>query len=184
MVVYSGLKAINLKPGERIVVTPATGRNEHALARLVSAHPRVVSMTVRTNDVDKDTENLQQYGVVDGVLDMTPMGAEGSTHVRAASGALEQYGRACMMGMGVGAMKDIEIPVMQMTFRSITVHGHAMYLGEDVRDIIKTAEASVLKLGKHRGVDTVAEFKLDNFKKGFDWVAKNHEFGQMAVLVP
>lgn len=205
VVAYSGLKAIHLKPGERIVVTPATGifsgaavgvavamgatviatgRNEHALARLVSAHPHVVSSTVRTNEVDKDIANLQQYGLVDAFFEMTPMGAEGSTHVRAAFGALKQYGRACMMGMGAGAMKDVEVPLMQLTFKSVTVHGHAMYWGEDVRDIIKMAEAGVLKLGKHRGFDTVAEFRFDDFKKGFDWVAKNHELGQMAVLVP
>jgi D-arabinose 1-dehydrogenase-like Zn-dependent alcohol dehydrogenase len=205
VVAYSGLKGINLKPGERIIVTPATGmfsgaavgvavamgatvlatgRNEHALARLVSAHPTLVSSIPRTSDVETDTANLQRHGAVDAFLEMTPMGAEGSTHVRAAFGALKQYGRACIMGMGAGAMKDVEIPTMQLTYRSITVHGHAMYQGEDVRELIRMAEAGVLKLGKQRGFDAVTVFKLEDFGKGFDWVSENHELGQMAVLVP
>ncbi|CAG5185153.1 uncharacterized protein ALTATR162_LOCUS11235 [Alternaria atra] len=205
VVAYSGLKGIGLKAGERIIVTPATGifsgaavgvavamgatvlatgRNERALERLVSAHPRLVSSVPRTNDVDIDVKSLQQYGPVDAFLEMTPMGAEGSTHVRAAFGALKQYGRACIMGFGGGAMKHVEIPMMELTFKSITVHGHAMYWGQDVKEMVKMAEAGVLKLGKQRGHDVVTEFKFEDFEKGFDWVGANHELGQMAVLVP
>jgi D-arabinose 1-dehydrogenase-like Zn-dependent alcohol dehydrogenase len=205
IVAYSGLKGINVKPGERIIVTPATGifsgaavgvavamgatvlatgRNEHALSRLVSAHGPLVSSILRTNDAQTDAVNLQQHGTVDAFLEMTPMGAEGSTHVRAAFGALKQYGRACIMGFGAGAMEDVEIPMMALTFKSITVHGHAMYRGEDVSEVIRMAEAGVLKLGKERGFDAVTEFKFEEFGKGFDWVTENHELGQTAVLVP
>ena len=53
-----------------------------------------------------------------------------------------------------------------------------------MKEIIKMAEAGVLKLGKHRGHDAVTEFGLGDFEKGFDWVGANHELGQMAVLVP
>jgi D-arabinose 1-dehydrogenase-like Zn-dependent alcohol dehydrogenase len=148
VIAYSGLKGIAVKAGERIIVTPATGmfsgaavgvavamgatvlatgRNERALARLVSAHGDLVSSIPRASDVETDTANLKQHGTVDAFLEMTPMGAEGSTHVRAAFGALKQYGRACIMGFGAGAMKDVEIPMMELTFKSITVHGHAMY---------------------------------------------------------
>ncbi|KAG9190199.1 hypothetical protein G6011_08287 [Alternaria panax] len=205
VVAYSGLKGVGLKAGERIIVTPATGifsgaavgvavamgatvlatgRNERALRRLVSAHPQLVSSIPRTNDVDTDVKSLRQYGPVDAFLEMTPMGAEGSTHVRAAFGALKQYGRACIMGFGSGAMNHVEIPMMELTFKSITVRGHAMYWGQDVKEIVKMAEAGVLKLGKQRGHDEVTEFGLEDFEKGFDWVGANHELGQMAVLVP
>ncbi|RYN20876.1 hypothetical protein AA0112_g10464 [Alternaria arborescens] len=205
VVAYSGLKGIGLTAGERIIVTPATGifsgaavgvavamgatvlatgRNERALERLVSAHPQLVSRIPRTNDVDTDIKALQQYGPVDAVLEMTPTGAEGSTHVRAAFGALKQYGRVCIMGFGGGAMKHVEISMMELVYKSITVHGHAMYWGQDVKEIIKMAEAGVLKLGKQRGHDAVTEFGLGDFEKGFDWVGANHELGQMAVLVP
>ncbi|KAI4931468.1 hypothetical protein J4E85_004061 [Alternaria conjuncta] len=205
VVAYSGLKGIGLRPGERLVVTPATGlfsgaavgvavamgatvlvtgRNERALRRLVDAHPKLVSSVLRTNDVEVDVKNLQKHGTVDAFLEFTPMGAEGSTHVRAAFGALKQYGRACIMGFGGGAMKDVEIPMMDIVFKSITVHGHAMYRGQDVKEMIKMAEAGVLKLGKERGFDSVTGFKMDDFERGFDWVGENHELGQMAVLVP
>ncbi|KAE8843310.1 hypothetical protein HRS9139_02607 [Pyrenophora teres f. teres] len=205
VVPYSGLNGIGLKAGERLVVTPATGlfsgaavgvavamgatvlvtgRNEKALKKLVDAHPKLVSSVTRTNDVDTDVENLQRYGPVDAFLELTPKGAEGSTHVRAAFGALKQYGRACLMGYGGGAMKDVEIPTVELMFKSITVHGHAMYWGQDVKEVIKMAEAGVLKLGKERGFDKVTEFKMDDFEKGFDWVGQNHELGQITVLVP
>ncbi|KAI4606254.1 hypothetical protein J4E80_010231 [Alternaria sp. BMP 0032] len=205
VVAYSGLKGIGLRPGERLIVTPATGlfsgaavgvavamgatvlvtgRNERALRRLVDAHPKLVSSVLRTNDVEVDVKNLQKHGTVDAFLEFTPMGAEGSTHVRAAFGALKQYGRACIMGFGGGAMKDVEIPMMDIVFKSITVHGHAMYRGQDVKEMIKMAEAGVLKLGKERGFDSVTGFKMDDFERGFDWVGENHELGQMAVLVP
>jgi D-arabinose 1-dehydrogenase-like Zn-dependent alcohol dehydrogenase len=88
------------------------------------------------------------------------------------------------MGFGGGAMKHVEISMMELVYKSITVHGHAMYWGQDVKEIIKMAEAGVLKLGKHRGHDAVTEFGLGDFEKGFDWVGANHELGQMAVLVP
>ena len=81
-------------------------------------------------------------------------------------------------------MKDVEIPMMDIVFKSITVHGHAMYRGQDVKEMIKMAEAGVLRLGKERGLDSVTEFKMDDFERGFDWVGENHELGQMAVLVP
>jgi len=161
-----------------------TGRNEKALKKLVDAQTKLVSSVTRTNDVDTDVENLQRYGPVDAFLELTPKGAEGSTHVRAAFGALKQYGRACLMGYGGGAMKDVEIPTVELMFKSITVHGHAMYWGQDVKEVIKMAEAGVLKLGKERGFDKVTEFKMDDFEKGFDWVGQNHELGQITVLVP
>jgi D-arabinose 1-dehydrogenase-like Zn-dependent alcohol dehydrogenase len=205
VVAYSGLKGINLKPGERIIVTPATGifsgaavgvavamgatvlatgRNEHALARLVSAHPGRVLSIPRTNDMEADTAALKEHGTVDALLEMTPTGADGSTHVRAAFGALKQYGRACIMGFCSGAMKDVEISVSQIIFQSITVHGHAMYWPEDVSEVIRLAEAGILKLGKQRGYDEVKEFKFEDFEDGFEWVTSNHELGEMAVLVP
>jgi threonine dehydrogenase-like Zn-dependent dehydrogenase len=72
----------------------------------------MVSAVPRTNDVDTDRENLKKHGPVDAFLEMTPMGAEGSTHVRAAFGALKQYGRASIMGFGGGAMKDVEMDMV------------------------------------------------------------------------
>jgi hypothetical protein len=63
------------------------------------------------------------------------------------------------------------------------VHGHVMYSGEDVKEVIRMAEAGVLKLGKQRGFDAVTEFKFEDFEKGFEWVTENHALGQMAVLV-
>jgi D-arabinose 1-dehydrogenase-like Zn-dependent alcohol dehydrogenase len=204
-VAFSGLRGIGLLAGERLVVTPATGcfsgasvgvavamgttvvavgRKEKALERLSSAHSGLVQTVLRTGDLAADTANLQQYGTVDAFLEMTPFGADGSTHVRAAFGALKQYGRACIMGMGAGAMKDVEIPMMELMFKGITVHGHAMYRSEDVRDLIKMAEAGVLKLGKKRGFDEVKEFRFGELEDGFKWVAENNELGQMAILVP
>jgi D-arabinose 1-dehydrogenase-like Zn-dependent alcohol dehydrogenase len=204
-VAFSGLRGIGLVAGERLIVTPATGsfsgasvgvavamgatviavgRKENALARLSAAHPDLVRTVLRTGDLTTDTANLQRCGTIDAFLEMTPFGADGSTHVRAAFSALKQHGRACIMGMGAGAMKDVEIPVMELTFKSITVHGHAMYRGEDVRDLIKMAEAGVLKLGKQRGFDEVKEFRFAELEDGFKWVSENNELGHMAVLVP
>ncbi|KAJ4375292.1 hypothetical protein N0V83_002378 [Neocucurbitaria cava] len=202
---YSGLKGINMKPGERLVVTPATGmfsgaavgvavamgatviatgRHQGALSKLKAAHADQVETVVRTGDLEADKAALQQHGTIDAFLEMTPMGADGSNHVRVAFSALKQYGRACIMGMGAGATKHVEIPVMELTFRGITVHGHAMYWGEDVRELIRMAEAGVLKLGKKRGFDPVKEFNFEDFERGFEWVSGNTEVGQMGVLVP
>ncbi|KAH7410454.1 chaperonin 10-like protein [Phaeosphaeria sp. MPI-PUGE-AT-0046c] len=203
-VAYSGLKGIGLKAGEQIVVTPATGafsgagvgvavamgarvvavgRKDTALRRLRDAHPGFVRTVVRTGDLATDTEKLQQFGTIDAFLEMAPFGAEGSNHVRAAFNVLKQYGRACVMGMGAGATQNVEISMMELTFKSITVHGHAMYRGEDVRDVIRMAEAGVLKLGKHRGFDEAMEFSLEDYENGFEWVAEHNELGQLAVLV-
>lgn len=205
VVAYSGLRGIGLKAGEQIIVTPATGafsgaavgvavamgarvvavgRKDTALKRLRDAHQGVVKTIVRTGDLETDTANLQQFGTIDAFFEMAPFRADGSNHVRAAFNALKQYGRACVMGMGGGATRNVEISMMELTFKSITIHGHAMYSGEDVRDVIRMAEAGVLKLGKHRGFDEVVEFSLEDYEKGYEWVAEHNELGQTAVLVP
>lgn len=205
VVAYSGLKGIGLKAGEQLLVTPATGtfsgaavgvavamgarvvavgRKEGALKRLRDAHPGMVRTVVRTGDLETDTDKLKQFGTIDAFLEMAPFGAEGSNHVRAAFNVLRQYGRACVMGMGGGANKNVEVSMMELVFKSITVHGHAMYRGEDVRDVIRMAEAGVLKLGRQRGFDDVLEFRLEDYEKGYEWVAEHNELGQVAVLVP
>ncbi|OAL45082.1 GroES-like protein [Pyrenochaeta sp. DS3sAY3a] len=202
---YSGLRGIDLKPGERVIITPATGifsgaavgvavamgatvvatgRNQVALNRLKSAHPGVVETVVRTGDLETDAANFRSHGTVDAFLELTPFGADGSSHVRAAFGALKIYGRACVMGYGAGAQSNVEISVMDLMFKGITVHGHAMYRSEDVRELIRLAESGVLKLGRKRGFDEVKEFTYEDLQQGFEWVSKNNKLGQMAVLVP
>ncbi|KAF2001472.1 GroES-like protein [Amniculicola lignicola CBS 123094] len=205
IVAYGGLRSIELQAGDRIIVTPATGayngstvgvavamgasviatgRTESALALLKKVHPGQVETVVRTGDVETDTAALKAFGPVDKMLEMGPGRAVGSTHAKSAIGALRPFGRAVIMGLGGGPMTHVEIPYMALVWNGIRIQGQVMYNLAWLKDLIKMAEAGVLKLGKERGFEVVGEFKLEELEQAWKIAAENDVFGKVVVLTP
>ena len=117
-VTYGGLRGIGLKPGETVIVAPATGgasgaavriavavgasviavsRNLEVLKKVQIAFPRVEIVQLK-GSVEKDTAAMSQLGPVDAYIDVSPPGARKSMYVRSCLMALKQYGRAPLMG--------------------------------------------------------------------------------------
>ena len=110
MVPYGGLRDIDLKAGETVIVSPATGafggaavltalamgarviamgRNVEALERIKKRSERIESVPI-TGDVLKDSEALKRFGPVDAFFDISPPEAGKSTHIKSGILALKR----------------------------------------------------------------------------------------------
>ncbi|KAI9339499.1 chaperonin 10-like protein [Zopfochytrium polystomum] len=200
----AGLRAIDLRAGETVVVAPATGsvsgaavrvavamgatvialgRNPNDLAAVQAQFPpgrvRVVPIT---GDVEADAAALRaaaQRGRVDAFLDLSPAAAAGSTHVRSAFQALRQNGRACLMGV---VQQDLAMPYALATWKNLTVRGQFMYERHIVTDVIKMAESGVMPLGSGAGIEVVGAFGLEKFEEAFTLAKEVKGFSKLVVF--
>lgn len=198
-VVYGGLRGIDLKAGETIIVAPATGiysgaavevasamgarviavgRNLETLKKVAANLPRVEVIQLN-GDVNEDLASLKKFGTIDAYIDISPAAANESTHIRSCMMAVRQYGRVSLMGV---IMKDIAIPYAVAVGQNLTIRGQYMYERDDVRDLIKLAESGLLKLGTAAGHVIVGEFSLDDYEKAFDVAQQNPEAGKKVLF--
>ena len=161
--------------GARVI---AMSRNIDALQRIAKRIPRV-NIVQTKGDVEADAKALQQFGTVDAYLDISP--AVDTTHVRSCLMALKQYGRASLMGVIQG---DIPISYMMAMYKNLTIRGQFMYERDDVRGIIKLAEAGVLRLGKSAGNEIVGQFPLEEWEKALETAENNPEAGKEVLFIP
>ncbi|KUJ09344.1 GroES-like protein [Mollisia scopiformis] len=201
LVPYGGLRDIDLKTGESIIIAPATGtfgsaatklalamgarvigvgRNLEALKELQTSYANDrFEIAQITGDVPTDLKTLQTFGTIDAYLDISPPEAANSTHFKTCMLALRKGGRVSLMG---GLKGELTIPVKVVVSKDLRIRGKWMYERQDVRDLIKMIEVGVLKLGGQ----TVEKFGLDEWEAGFD---KAVEFGGSggkgsAIIVP
>ncbi|KAI0143839.1 GroES-like protein [Xylariaceae sp. FL1272] len=203
LVSFGGLRTIDLKPGETIVVCPATGgfggagvhvaaaigarviamgRNEGELARLktfvTKGIPWAMVETVKiTGDKEADTASIQAFGTIDAVLDLSPPAAARSTHLLSAVASLRRGGRVSMMGF-------TEQNIIDWNFLSndIQAKGKLMYEREDLILFVKMLEAGLFP----KGTDLVEtkSYTLEDWKEAFDVAAKYYGVGRIVTLTP
>ncbi|KAK2592540.1 hypothetical protein QQS21_009755 [Conoideocrella luteorostrata] len=184
-VAYGGLRRIDIKAGETIVITPATGffsgaaiqaaramgatvvavsRNAEKLAELEQRHPGV--KTVTAGEVENLTAAISAHGIIDAVVDVSPPAATDSPYLGQAILALRRYGRVCLMG----GRSDATLPVPHglMVFKDLTVRGSWMYEGEHIQTLIRMIESGVLKVGKAAGQQAVANYPLEKLEEALE----------------
>jgi threonine dehydrogenase-like Zn-dependent dehydrogenase len=199
MVPYGGLSSISLRPGETIIIAPATGsfgsaavklslgmgarviaigRSSSSLAALSKQYndSRLVTVPI-TGDVAADLKSLQAYGTIDVFFDISPPEATDSTHFKSSILSLRKGGRVCLMG---GLKDDLGIPVRAVMSRDLTIKGKWMYERSDVRELIQMIELGILKLGGHK----LEKFGLEEWEKGFDAATEMKGSDGMAVICP
>lgn len=203
LVAYGGLRGIGLQPGETVIVAPATGmfsgaavqvavamgakviafsRNKAVMEQLRATLPAGrVEIVLNTGDAEKDTAALKQFGPVDAYIDISPVQAAKSTHVRSAILAVRPYGRVSLMGV---IPNDIAVPYVHAVFNNLTIRGQYMYEREDVRSLIKLAETGVLPLGEKGGVEILGRFGLEDFVKAVELAAAHPEAGSAVIFTP
>lgn len=203
LITYGGMRGIDLKAGETIIIAPATGgysgaavgvaiamgarviatgRNTAVLERLAATFPPGrVCVAPMKGDLEADKATLKSFGPADAYLDISPAQAAGSTHHAACFDALRPYGRASLMGV-VGS--DIAVPHVVATFKNLTIRGQYMYEREDVLGLIKLAETGVLKVGEAVGSRVVGTYKLEQIQEAFKCAEENGNAGEIVVLEP
>ncbi|KAF8873011.1 alcohol dehydrogenase [Gymnopilus junonius] len=195
---YGGLRDIDLRAGETVVVAPATGsfggaavmvalalgakviamgRNVEALKKIaaISDHVKIVPIT---GDQQAETAALLKHGPIDAYFDISPPEAAKSTHIKAALYALKVGGRVSLMG---GITEDVPIPIGLVTQKNILLKGTWMYTREAVGEMIKMVELGVLGLG-HSKIS--GRFKMEEWDEAFECAEKNAGFGEITLLAP
>ncbi|KAF2723991.1 alcohol dehydrogenase [Polychaeton citri CBS 116435] len=199
---YGGLRDIELRPGQTIIVAPATGpfggaavvaalamgarviamgRNRDALHRIKELFAGRVETVPITGDMQTDHNELKKFGRIDAYYDIGPREASESTHLKSAILALRRGGRVSLMG---GYKDDMPFPHNFIMHRNIRLYGKWMYERSDIEDLIKLAETGTLKLGKAAGSLVVGEFPLEEWKQAWDCAWDNNRMGQLTLIKP
>ena len=204
LVPYGGLLAGDLRAGETLVVSGATGgfgsagvavalamgaarvvatgRNEGALEELARRFgPRV--RPARMSGVEADDQRLiiERAGrPIDCVLDFLPREATGA-QVRAAAMTARPGGRVVLMG-GVGRQggADLELPYPWLMRNDITVRGKYMYPRDAPARMVGLIRGGLLDLAKF----DLTEFVLDDANAAVTHAAANAGPFQLTVLRP
>ena len=130
LVPYGGLRDIELRAGQTVIVAPATGpfggwavavalamgarviamgRNKAALERLKKRVPlpeRLETVPI-TGDLLADADALKQHGQIDAYFDIGPPEASGSTHIKSCILALRHSAKISFMGGYDGGMRKL-----------------------------------------------------------------------------
>lgn len=196
-----GLRAIDVKAGETIIVAPATGafggaavqvasalgakviamgRNEEALKKLKETYERVDTVRM-SGDIGKEMEALGKFGPIDALFDISSPLAAKSTHMKSCINVLREGGRITMMG---GVMDDIEIPYPTVMAKSLMLKGKFMYDRQDLEDLIRMVECGLVDLSEKAGVKIVGKFKFEESDEAMTTAEKRDKLGEQVVLVP
>ncbi|KAE9387310.1 GroES-like protein [Gymnopus androsaceus JB14] len=186
LVPYGGLDDIGLKPGETIIVAPATGqfgggavrvalamgasrviamgRNEAALKQLSALSDRVVTVKITGNE-QADAEALEKLGPAEVFFDISPPMAAGSTHFKSAIAALGHSGRISLMG---GVRADLSFLYSDFMHRNLSMKGTWMYSRAQILNFIKLIDSGLLPLGQKAGLTVRGKFGLEEWKEAFE----------------
>jgi alcohol dehydrogenase len=197
LVPYGGFVAVDLRPGETVLVSGATGnygsagvavalamgaarvvapgRNEKMLddlARRFGDRVRTVRLTGQPTEDDRRMRSAAD-GPIDVVLDLLPPAA-GPAPVQAAAMTVREFGRVVLMG---GVRDDLVLPYRWLMRNSITVRGQWMFPRAAAPDLVSLARAGLLDLGQYQ----VAEFSLDEVNEAVAHAAGDKPFSLTVV---
>jgi alcohol dehydrogenase len=203
LVPYGGLTAVDLRPGETVLVSGATGnygsagvmmalalgaarvvapgRNEKVLDDLARRFGDRIRTVRLTGEAAEDQHRMRSAadGPVDVVLDLLPPAA-GTAPVRAAAMTVREFGRVVLMG-GVGMLggDDLALPYPWLMRNGITVRGQWMFPRAGAPRLISLARSGLLDLAQYQ----VAEFALDDVNEAVAHAAGDKPF-MLTVVRP
>ncbi|KAF5667268.1 alcohol dehydrogenase [Fusarium heterosporum] len=178
---FGGLRDIDIKSGDKVIISPAAGtfgsaavlatlamgaqviavgRNKQTLEELKAVSPDRIRVVLNTGDTHADIEELSKFGPADAFFDISPGKAATSTHFKSCISSLKRGGRVSLMG----AHQELSLPTQFIMLNDITVKGKWMYTKDDIRNMIRLLEIGYLKIG---AVKTVGTFPLERFDDAF-----------------
>jgi NADPH:quinone reductase-like Zn-dependent oxidoreductase len=208
MVPFGGLSEVDVKPGEIVIVAPATGRyggaavavalamgatvvaagrNSSALRSLESIH--VASGRLRTVVLTDDpARNIELFKAAAGTsngadvyLDFSPPAMQGGALLNAGISSLRSFGRCILMGGNSG---KIEVPYLELMFKSIRLQGRFMYSRQHILQLIQMFESGLVLLGTKGGVHSKQEFGLESINEALEAAGRLTGWGSHVVLKP
>jgi alcohol dehydrogenase len=204
LVPYGGLLAANLKAGETVLVSGATGnfgsagvaialamgagwvvapgRNETMLQDLVRRFgPRVRTVNLSGEEAE-DQKRIQKAapGPIDCVLDLLPPSAP-TKAVRAAAMAVRQFGKVVLMG-GVGMLggDDLSLPYPWIMRNCITIIGQWLCPRQANDGLVKLVQSGLLDLNNW----DITTFDLDHANEAVSHAAVSGGPFKLDVLRP
>lgn len=207
LVPFGGLCEVDVRPGEVVIIGPATGRyggaavsvalamgaiviatgrNKDALKNLEKIHDTTRLKTVQlTGHSETDTESfraaIDKPDGADVYLDISPPAAQGSSLTASGIRALRAFGRCIIMGGNSG---NVDFPYLEIMFKSIRIQGRFMYDRQHVQRLIQMAESGLLPLGKNAGVTQTEVFGLEQVEEALEAASKLSGWGGHVVLKP
>lgn len=209
LVPFGGLDAAGVRPGDVVLVAPATGkfggaavavacamgarviaagRNEQALVRLKKVFRERVSDVVLKGEVEADYKAIKAAAGPKGVdvfyeINPPAAGANGATPSSIIAGirALRHGGTCVIMG---GISGNIAIPCSEVMFRDLKIMGKFMYSREQVERMIKLVEVGGLRMGAGIGSQVVGRFGLEEVDRAMEMAAENGGWGTNVALLP
>ncbi|KAK8245992.1 GroES-like protein [Phyllosticta capitalensis] len=201
LVPYGGLDDIGLKPGETVIVAPATGqfgsaavrvalamgagrvvamgRNQGALEQLSALDGRVSTVRI-TGDMAADAAALRTWGLADAFFDISPPMAAGSTHFKSGIAALRNGGRISLMG---GLPSDVSFAYEDFMVRGLSMKGTWMYSREQISGFLRLVESGLLSLSERGGLRVGGTFGLEQWREAFE-AAKVAQTDETVAIVP
>ncbi|KAJ3794887.1 alcohol dehydrogenase [Lentinula aff. detonsa] len=201
LVPYGGLDDVGLKPGETIVIAPATGpfgsaavrvalamgagrviamgRSETALKRLCALDSRIVTVQITGNE-QSETEALKRHGPIDVFFDISPPMAVDSTHFKSVIAVLKHGGRISLMG---GVRGDLSFPYATFMQRNLSMKGTFMFSREQILSFVKLIQSGLLPLGEKGGLSVGGKFGLEKWEEAFE-KARVAGTGEVVAIVP
>ena len=200
---YGGLLAGDLKPGETLVISGATGgfggagvavalamgagrvvatgRNEAALTDLARRlGPRVQPVRMTGVEADDRAAIAQAAaGPIDMVLDFLPREATAS-QVMAAALAVRHGGRIVLMGGLRGDTGDLPINYNWLMHQNVTLKGQWMYDADAIPRLVQIVRAGLIDLGQFE----MTEFPLGDVNAAVAHAAAHAGPRQLTVLRP
>ena len=204
LVPYGGLLAADLRAGETLLISGATGnfgssaiaialamgagcviapgRNESMLGELVRRFGNRVRPVKLSGDEVADRQTIIQAapGPIDCVLDLLPPSAS-TIAVRAAMMTVRPYGRVILMG-GVGMLggASLDIPYPWLMRNLITIRGQWMYSPSAVSGLASLIHAGLLDLKQF----TITDFPLKDANEAVVYASKNARPFHLTVIQP
>lgn len=204
LVPYGGFLAADLRPGETVLVSGATGnfgsaavsvalamgaacvvapgRNEKILADLVRRFGDRVKPVRLTGNEDDDRESMKRAapGPIDCVFDIMPPSVN-PTVVRAAIMTVRAYGRVALMGgVGMAGGAGLELPYPWIMRNCISIHGVWMYPPDAASRLIALVRAGLLRLEEYKAT----AFDLDHANEAVEHAAANGGPFRLTVIRP
>lgn len=204
LIPYGGLRAMDFRAGETLLVSGATGslgsatlylalamgarqviatgRNGVVLAQLRERFGERVVPVKLSGEAEADIAAMRgaAAGRVDCVLDFLPPAASASV-ARSAIMAVRPYGRVVLMG-GVGMLggEELGLPYPWIMRNCVTIRGQWMYEPTVAVALIGLIRSGLVKLSDF----DVTEYSLEDINKAVDYAAETGGPFKLTVVRP
>ncbi|PYH88313.1 putative isopropanol dehydrogenase [Aspergillus ellipticus CBS 707.79] len=208
LVGLGGLTEVGVKPGEVVIIAPATGRyggaavavalalgatviaagrNERTLSSIETTYASTgrLKTVVLKGDASRNTEAFRTavgnpHGA-DVFMDFSPPAVEDGTLLTSAIDLLRPFGRCAIMG---GRLGNITVPYLPVMLKSIRIQGRFMYGRSEILQMIRMVESGVLQLGETIGIKEAKEYGLESIQEALEAAGKSTGWGNHVVLRP